>query len=325
MRNLSLKQLRSVAAIDRHRKIVAAAGELGITPSAVTLQLQQLEQETGLLLFDRTNAGMRATAAGLAVLDAARAIEERLRVLVDEIDAIKGVRRGSLRLGVVSTAKYFAPRLMAGFMAEYPDIEMRLFVGNRAETIERLSDHEIDIALMGRPPAGVPARAVVFGDHPLVIIAAPDHPLARRRDLSREEVAREPLLMREPGSGTRISMEIFMRDVSGWLEKPGIEMDSNETIKQSVMAGLGIAFISAHTVASELETSRLALLDVVGMPIRRQWYAVSRSDRAMTPAMAAFHEFLARQGARHLPLFSQLYADPGASIRRRDHGARRGP
>ncbi len=307
MRNVSLRQLRSVIAINRRQKIVAAAAELGITPSAVTLQLQQLEQETRLLLFDRTNAGMRPTAAGLAVLDAARAIEERLRVLDDEIDAIKGVRRGSLRLGVVSTAKYFAPRLMASFMADYPEIEMRLFVGNRAETIARLKDHEIDIALMGRPPANVPVGAVVFGDHPLVIIAAPDHPLVVRRDIAKEEVALESFLVREPGSGTRISMEIFMREVSGWLEKPNIEMDSNETIKQSVMAGLGIAFISAHTVASELESSRLALLDVVGMPIRRQWYAVARSDRAMTPAMAAFHDFLALQGARHLPPFSQLY------------------
>ena len=321
MRNLTLRQLRSVTAIGRHAKIVAAAGELGITPSAVTLQLQQLEHDTGLLLFDRTNTGMRATAAGLAVIDAARSIEERLRVLVDEIDAIKGVRRGSLRLGVVSTAKYFAPRLMAGFIAEYPDIEMRLFVGNRAETIERLKDHEIDIALMGRPPAGVPARAVVFGDHPLVIIAAPGHPLVGKRDITREEVARESFLMREPGSGTRISMEIFMRDVAGWLEKLAIEMDSNETIKQSVMAGLGVAFISAHTVAAEMETERLALLDVVGMPLRRQWYSVARSDRAMTPALGAFDEFLARQGARHLPFFKQLYAGPTEQSSRRASSA----
>ncbi len=311
MRNLSLKQLRSIMAIRRHGKIVTAAAALGVTPPAVTLQLQQLEREAGLALFDRTPDGMRPTAAGLAVLDAAQAIEERLRVLVDEIDAIKGVRRGSLRLGVVSTAKYFAPRLMAAFMAEFPDIEMRLVVGNRAETIERLKDHDIDIALMGRPPPGVPVRSAVFGDHPLVIIAAPDHPLVTRRAIAKERIARESLLMREEGSGTRISMEIFMRDVAGWMEKPVIEMDSNETIKQSVMAGLGVAFISAHTVAAELETGRLALLDVAGMPIRRQWFAVARSDRAMTPAMAAFHDFLARQGARHLPFLAQLSHDPG--------------
>lgn len=293
-------------AIRRRGKIVDAAAELGLTPPAVTLQLQQLEREIGLTLFDRTSAGMRATTAGLAVLDAAQAIEERLRLLSDEIDAVKGVRRGSLRLGVVSTAKYFAPRLMAAFMEAFPGIEMKLAVGNRAETIDSLKNHAVDIALMGRPPANIAVRAAVFGDHPLVIIAAPDHAMVKQRDISKERVAEESFLMREPGSGTRISMEIFMRGVPRWLDNPGIEMDSNETIKQSVMAGLGVAFISGHTVASEVESGRLALLDVVGMPLRRQWFAVARSDRAMTPAMVAFHEFLARSGARHLPAFGQF-------------------
>jgi DNA-binding transcriptional LysR family regulator len=311
MRNVSLRQFRAVGAIHKHGKIVHAAAELGLTPPAVTLQLQQIEAETGLTLFDRTPDGMRATTAGLAVLGAALSIEERLRALADELDAIKGLRRGRLRLGVVSTAKYFAPRLMAAFMAGLPEIEMSLRVGNRAETIQRLHDHDIDIALMGRPPAHMPVRATVFGDHPLVIIAAPDHPLASARDISKEAIAREAFLVREQGSGTRISLEIFMRELPFWLETPAIEMDSNETIKQSVMAGLGIAFISAHTIASELETGRLAMLDVIGMPIRRQWFAVTRSDRAMTPSMSAFHSFLSHEGARHLPLVGRLYREAG--------------
>lgn len=312
MRNISLRQLRAVSAIQRHGKIVSAAAELGLTPPAVTLQLQQLEHETGLVLFDRTPAGMRPTAAGLAVLDTAQAIEERLRVLSDEIDAVKGVKQGSLRLGVVSTAKYFAPQLMAAFMADFPGIEVRLAVGNRAETIDSLKNHSLDIALMGRPPPGIPVRAVVFGDHPLVIIAAPDHPMVRQRDITKEQIAGQSFLMREPGSGTRISMEIFMRGVAGWMDSPAIELDSNETIKQSVMAGLGVAFISGHTVAYEVEAGRLAMLDVVGMPLRRQWFAVARSDRVMTPAMAAFHDFLSKSGARYLPAFGRLYPQPGS-------------
>ena len=113
-----------------------------------------------------------------------------------------------------------------------------------------------------------------FGDHPLVIIAPPDHPLARARDISKERIAEEHFLIREPGSGTRISLEIFLSDVPGRLDDLGVEMGSNETIKQAVMAGLGIAFISAHTIASEVEAGRLVILDVVGMPIRRQWFAV---------------------------------------------------
>jgi LysR family transcriptional regulator, low CO2-responsive transcriptional regulator len=311
MRNLSLRQLRTVLAIQANGKIVNAAGALGLTPPAVTIQLRQLENELGLALFDRTQEGLRPTAAGLAVIDAAQALDERLRLLADELEAIKGVRRGSLRLGVVSTAKYFAPRLMAAFIKDHPDLAMRLTVGNRAETLARLKAHDIDVALMGRPPKDVPVRAAAFGDHPLVIIAPPGHPLAAARDISKERIAQESFLIREPGSGTRISLEIFLGELPGRLDDLGLEMDSNETIKQAVMAGLGIAFISAHTIASEVEAGRLVILDVVGMPIRRQWFAVMRADRAVSPAMATFNDFLMRRGAMHLPMVGRLYSVAG--------------
>jgi DNA-binding transcriptional LysR family regulator len=310
MRNLTLKQLKAIQAIVAHGKIVSAAKALGLSPPAVTIQLRQVEEEIGLALFDRTADGMRPTAAGLAFVDAAQAIEERMRLLRDQMDAIKGVRSGSLRLGVVSTAKYFAPRLMAAFMKEHPDIEMRLAVGNREETIDRLRNHDIDIALMGRPAREVPVRASAFGDHPLVIIAPPEHPLAKTRDISKERIAEEHFLIREPGSGTRISLEIFLGEVPGRIDDLGVEMGSNETIKQAVMAGLGIAFISAHTIASEVEAGRLVILDVAGMPIRRQWFSVMRADHAISPAMATFHDFLMRRGAMYLPLFGRLYPDP---------------
>lgn len=307
MRNISLKQFRAVQEIAAHGKIVTAANALALSPPAVTIQLRQTEEELGLTLFDRTNDGMRPTAAGLAVIDTVQAIEEQLRLLADQIDAIKGVRAGSLRLGVVSTAKYFAPRLMAAFMKEYPAIDMRLLIGNRAEIIGMLKDHAIDVALMGRPAKTLPVRASAFGDHPLVIVAAPDHPLVKARDISKERIADETFLVREPGSGTRISLEIFLADIPGRIDDLGVEMGSNETIKQAVMAGLGIAFISAHTIAMEVEFKRLVILDVVGMPIRRQWFAVMRADRAISPAMATFHDFLMKKGAAHLPLLGKLY------------------
>jgi DNA-binding transcriptional LysR family regulator len=311
MRNLTLKQLKAVQAIVDHGKIVNAANVLGLSPPAVTIQLRQLEEEAGLALFDRTTDGMRPTAAGLAFLDAAQAIDERLRMLDDQMDAIRGVKTGSIRLGAVSTAKYFAPRLMAAFMKEYPDIDMRLVIGNRAETIASLKNRDIDIALMGRPAKDVPVRASAFGDHPLVIIAPPDHPLAGVRDISKERIAEEHFIIREPGSGTRISLEIFLSEIPGRIDDLGIEMDSNETIKQAVMAGLGIAFISAHTIAFEVEAGRLVILDVAGMPIRRQWFSVMRGDHAISPAMATFHDFLMLKGAMDLPLFGKLYPDTG--------------
>ena len=315
MRNLTLKQLRAVQAIMKHGTIAAAANALGLTPPAVTIQLRMIEEEVNVALFDRTHEGLRPTAAGLAFLDAAQMIEERLRVLDDEIDSIKGVRVGSLTLGVVSTAKYFAPQLMATFKKEHPDIAIKLLIGNRAETIASLKSHEVDIALMGRPPKDVPLRSAVFGDHPLVVIAAPDHPLAKCRDITKERIAQEHFLIREPGSGTRISLEIFLSELPGRLDDLGTEMSSNETIKQAVMAGLGIAFISAHTIALELEVGKLVMLDVVGMPIRRQWFSVVRTDRTMSPAMKAFQDFLNRNGAQCLPFFDRLYPD-AASVHR---------
>ena len=309
MRNLTLRQLRTLQLVASHGKIVSAANELGLTPPAVTIQLRQAEEELGLELFDRSRDGLRPTTAGLAVVEAVRAIEERLRQLSDEIDAIKGVRAGTLRLGVASTAKYFAPRMMAAFMKQHPNIQVLLQVGNRAEIIEKLRTHDVDIAVMGRAPQDLPATAVAFGDHPLVIVAAPDHPLADARDISKKRIAEENFLIREPGSGTRSALEAFFSDIPGRTEVLGLEMGSNETIKQAVMAGLGIAFISAHTIEAEVQARRLIILDVAGLPIRRQWFAVTRADRAMAPAMTAFKNFLLTSGARYLPLLDRLYPE----------------
>ncbi len=311
MRNLTLRQLRSVQAIDQHRTIAAAARHIGLTAPAVTLQVKQIEDDFGLPIFDRTSDGMRLTSAGTAVLAAANAIEKTLRSLANEIDAIKGVRSGSIRLGVVSTAKYFAPRLIAGFRKEFPDIDIKLTVGNRSEIVADLRSYRLDIALMGRAPSEFPVDSVIFGDHPLVMISAPDHPLVAARAIGRERLLQETILIREPGSGTRSSLEVFFADHPGAMEARTSEMGSNETIKQAVMAGLGIAFISAHTIEFDVEMKRLAVLDVAGMPIRRQWFAVCRRERISAPAEIAFKAFLSKRGAAHLPMLDRLYPTEG--------------
>jgi LysR family transcriptional regulator, low CO2-responsive transcriptional regulator len=315
MQNLTLRQLRSLRIIQSTGKISAAAKSLGLTAPAVTLQLQQLEIEVGMPLFDRTPDGMRPTAAGLAVLEAARGIEERLRLLGEEIEALASGKGGSLKLGVVSTAKYFAPRLLAAFLKQHPGIQVDLLVGNRAEIIAALKRHELDTVLMGRPPREVAVRSQMFGDHPFVIIAPADHPLAAKRRIAKATIAKERFLIREPGSGTRMSLEVFFADVPEKLEDLGTEMGSNETIKQAVMAGLGIAFISAHTIEQELQLGRLAVLDVAGMPITKQWYGVSRLDRSMSPAMQAFSAFLEAHGAASLPAVGNAVpTEPGKSF-----------
>lgn len=305
---LTLRQLRAVLAIHRTGKIVSAAKQLGLTQPAVTLQIKEVESILDTQLFVRLAEGMRPTDAGLAVIEAANAIEDRLRGLADEVEAIKGLRRGILRLGVVSTAKYFVPSIIAGFRAEHPGITVALHVGNREEIINSLTGRTIDIAVMGRPPRDVPVRAMAFGDHPLVIIAAAGHPLIARRAMSKETVSREQFLVRERGSGTRSAFEFFFSDVPDRTDHLGTEMGSNETIKQAVMAGLGIAFLSAHTIAQEVALGRIAILDVVGLPVVRQWFAVSRTDHVTTPSMHAFETFLAEKGAGFLPDLSGAIA-----------------
>ncbi|TPG22302.1 LysR family transcriptional regulator [Sphingomonas koreensis] len=302
MRGITLRQLRAVVAVNKSGKINRAARDLGLTPSAVTLQIQQAENEAGDPLFDRTRDGFRATDAGLAVIAAAQAIEGRLVQLTDELIAVRGAGRGILRLGVVSTAKYFAPALAAAFMVEYSGIEVRLLIGNRAATIAAVADHDVDFALMGRPPWQVPVQAHLIGEHPLVIIAPPDHPLSGARAITKRRIAEETFLVREKGSGTRNSLELFLGDIPGRLDQLGPEFGSNESIKQSVMAGLGIGFISAHTIALELELGRLVVLDVIDTPVRRQWFAVSHADRSLSPAMVAFKDFVARRGGEFLPV-----------------------
>lgn len=301
MRNVTLRQLRAVLAVNRHGKIHLAARELGLTASAVTLQIQQIESEAGEALFFRMKDGFRATDAGLSVIAAAQAIDIRLAQLGDELIAVRGAKLGTLRLGAVSTAKYFAPRMAAAFMAEFPGIDVKLIIGNRAATTFGIANHHVDFALMGRPPPQIPVQSYLIGEHPFVIIAPRGHALKGVRRISKRRIAEEKFLVREQGSGTRSSLELFLGNMPERLRNLELEFSSNESIKQAVMAGLGIAFISAHTIEMEVQSGSLVILDVVGTPVRRQWFAVCRSDRSLSPSMTAFKNFVTKRGTEFLP------------------------
>jgi DNA-binding transcriptional LysR family regulator len=304
MREITLKQLRAITSIMRTGKIISAAKELGVTPPAVTLQLKLLEESTGLALFDRTRNGLRPTDAGRYLVEAAARIETVLEECSENLLALRGLSGGRVTVGVVSTAKYFAPRLIAAFMNDHQKIELRLSVGNRTETIRSLRDYEIDVAFMGRPPADFAVEQSPFGNHPHVIIAPPDHPLAGRRRVRRDELATEHFLVREEGSGTRALFESFFSGVEVPRPRIRIEIGSNETIKQAVMAGLGLALISAHTIEAEVTAGRLKILNVPGLPIVRQWYLVHRADKTLGPAAMAFWRYVETQGRLFLPRVS---------------------
>ncbi|MGD9739337.1 MAG: LysR substrate-binding domain-containing protein [Bauldia sp.] len=301
MRNVTLKQLRSVAAILKSGRIVSAAKELNLTTPAITSQLKLLESALGVTLFDRTQTGMRPTAAGWEVFRTASRIADLLRECEERIDDLKGLRSGAITVGVVSTGKYFAPRLIAAFMKSHPHVEIRMNVGNRDAVVDALSQYSVDLAIMGRPPRDFEVEAVQFGPHPLVVIAPPDHPLVKKPRVPKRALVGELFLIREEGSGTRSAFDTFFSGMAVEGFRTGMEMGSNETIKQAVMAGLGIALISGHAIAAEIADGRLATIDVPGLPIMRQWYVVRRTDRTMSTAATAFYAFLRERGEEFLP------------------------
>jgi LysR family transcriptional regulator for metE and metH len=300
-RRTSLRQLRALGAVTSARSISAAAELLSVTPPAVTQQLHLLEDALGgVPLFERTATGPRPTEAGREVLAALERIESALTDCATAIDALRGMDGGRVTVGVISTAKYFAPFALAAFQRVHPKVEIRVLVGNRAETFTRLERFELDVAVMGYPPEHFPVERAVIGDHPHVIIAAPEHRLVNSRRIPLAEVAQEAFLLREPGSGTR-SLMLGLLAAAGLPNGPRMEIGSNETIKQAVMAGMGVALLSAHTIAAEVADGRLTVLDVEGLPIVRQWFVVRRSERRLLPAAKALWDHLRVSGADFLP------------------------
>lgn len=299
-RDITMKQLRALSFAVQTGTVSGAAKILHVTPPAVSLQLKQFEELVGLNLLERNPGGLKPTPAGQEILDAAKSIDLLLSNCSESLDAIKGMTKGTVRVGVISTAKYFAPRALAAFKQLNPDIEMNLQVGNRTETVAALEGFEFDFAIMGRPPKQFEVERVEIGPHPHILIAPPDHRLAGKRDLKPHNLVEEAFLLRELGSGTRALTEDLLIEAGAPLNS-GMEMGSNETIKQAVMAGLGIALISAHTVSVELEEGRLAWLDVEGFPIARNWQVIRRSQKRLMPAGQALWEFMIEHGKSFLP------------------------
>lgn len=314
MQHATLRQLRVFEAAASLRSFSKAAELLHLTQPGVSMHIKELEANIGLPLFERIGKKLYITEAGEEMLSRAREIIRALKDAEEAFDALKGLRRGRITLAVVSTAKYFAPRLLAGFRANHPDVEIRLAVNNRNSVIAQLAANEVDLAIMGRSPQGLDAIAESFAENPHVIIAPPLHPLARRGDIPEDVVARETFMVREPGSGTRLAMQAYFqqRDLSF---RVGMEMASNETIKQAVMAGMGLSFISRHTIDLELATGRLIALDVRGLPVVRHWHLAHLSQKRLSPIAQEFKSYVLREG-RALLEERKAAAGGGAAIRR---------
>jgi DNA-binding transcriptional LysR family regulator len=297
MRNVTLRQLRVFAAVARNLSFTRAARELHLTQPAVSQQVKLLEDEVGLPLFEKLGRKVQLAPAGDELLHYANQTIELMREATEALAAMRGLKRGVLKLGAVSTAKYFAPSLLSAFTPAYPEVTIKFDVGNREEIIKQMAANDIDLVIMGRPPRELETIAAPFAKHPLVIIASPAHPLAAKKRIPLKQLASEQFLIREEGSGTRASMEHVFRERHVPF-RVSMEVSSNETIKQAVMAGMGLSFISAHTVGLELAAGKLVCLDIVGLPIVRDWYVMYLRDKHLSPIADAFRSFLLERGAQ---------------------------
>jgi DNA-binding transcriptional LysR family regulator len=300
IQHVSLRQLRVFEAAATSRSFSKAAETLHLTQPGVSMHIKELEASAGLPLFERIGRKLYVTEAGQELLARAREILRALKDAEDTLDGLRGLRRGRLNLGLVSTAKYFVPQLLARFGRDFPELEMRLAVNNRDSVIEQLMANEVDLAIMGRSPQSLDIVAERFAENPHVIIASPDHPLAAERSILVATVARENFIVREPGSGTRLAMQQFFGE-HRLAFNVGMEMASNETIKQAVMAGMGVSFISRHTINLEIQTQRLVVLDVCGTPVIREWHVAHLAKKRLSPTAVAFKEFVLAHGGKLLP------------------------
>jgi len=312
-RRVSLKQLRAFGALVAEGSVSAAAQRLSLTPPAVSQQLQRLEEAAGgLPLYDRHSRGVRLTEAGRELLAALERVEAALADAAIALETLRGVSAGRVAIGMISTAKYFAPLALAAFKRANPGVELAIKIGNRETVLSALRSFELDLAITGYPPEDFPVARAVLGPNPHVIIAAPDHPLVGRPGVPLSVVGRETILLREPGSGTRALLRRLFPEEAPL--GPRIEIGSNETIKQAVMAGMGIALISAHTCAAELADRRLALIDAEGLPVLRQWFVIRRADKRLLPVAEALWRHLVASAAEFLPRLPATPM-PGRTVR----------
>lgn len=297
MIKLTLRQLEILEAVARCGSFSRASADLHLSQPAVSMQIKQLEGSLGLSLFEHMGKHIHLTEAGRETLGTGRAIAHELANLEHALADLQGLKGGTLTVSVASTASYFAARLMALFRQMHPDVRISLNVVNRETLLQHLTGNSIDLALMGQPPQGLDLTAQPFMDNPLVVIAAPGHPLAAAQKIPLARFVEEPLVGREQGSGTRGAVEKFLAEHDLTLTA-AMEMNKNEAIKQAVEAGLGLGVVSLHTVKAELASGQLCVLDVQGFPLHRQWYLVQREGKRLSPAAQAFAQFVLNEAAR---------------------------
>lgn len=300
----TFRQLEIFEAIARLGSFTRAAEELHLTQPTLSMQMKKLTDAVGIPLLEMVGKRVTLTDAGRDLAQASREIFGILDRFTMSVAERQGLKRGRLRLAAITTASYFAPRLLGEFSSRYPGIEVSLRVANREQVLASLAENLDDLYLLGQPPEGMDVIAQPFMDNPLVALAAPDHPLARAQRIPLTRIVSEPWIMREPGSGTRMAIERLFA-MHGLTLRTRLELGSNEAIKQAILAGLGISVLSRHTLVLH-PPGQFAILDVEGFPIHRQWYAVYPAGRLLTPVSRTFLDFLITYGRQYAAQLEQV-------------------
>jgi LysR family transcriptional regulator, low CO2-responsive transcriptional regulator len=310
VKHATLRQLAIFTAVAQRRSFSRAAEDLHLTQPAVSAQIKALEGHAGLPLFERVGKKLHLTAAGVELIDYARRISELFREADEAMAQLKGGARGKLNVAVISAGDYFFPRLLAEFAHRHPGVTLNFAVHNREELLRQLAENLTDLAVMVRPPDDSETEHAAFAPHAYVIVAAPGHSLAGQRAISRERLLREPFIVRETGSDTYRSMQDAFGPDTARI-RAAMEISSNETIKQAVIAGMGLSFLSSHAIALDVRAGNLAVLDVEGFPAWRHWYVVHRASKRLPAIAVAFRAFLLAEGARLIAEAGHLDRIPG--------------
>lgn len=292
MLHLTLRQLRVFEATARLLSFSRAAEELHLTQPGVSGQLKHLEESIGMPLFEQMGRRIFLTEAGRQVYSHTRSIQQQLTILEESLDQLRDTKQGKIKVSAVSgTASHLALQLIAKYSKAFPGVRVHLNVANRETVLGELASNETDLAIMGQPPEGQGLFAQPFMKNPLVVIAPPDHPLARQRAIPLSALEGEIFLVREPGSGTRRAMERFFAEHRITF-RPGMEVSSNDAVKCGVHAGMGLSIVPLQTIMPELETLRIKVLDVERFPIVRYLYVVHRESKHLSAAADAFKDTL---------------------------------
>ena len=292
--HLTLRQLQCFSAVAQNLSFTRAAEQLHLTQPAVSMQVRQLEQQTGIALTEQLGKRIYLTNAGEEVFRYARLILQQVDEMDDVLNKMKGLSGGQLRIAAISSANYFAPRLLGEFLQRFPDVRVSIDIKRQEHVLKQVADNEVDMAIMGQPPVDMKVEAIPFMDNPLVIIASPDHRLAKYKSISLSQMEKETFLVRETGSGTRGAMMRFFKAHKVNVTT-GMELGSLEGIKQGVQAELGLGVVPRGAIEIELQLGKLAILNVKGMPIQRHWHVVLHEGKRLSAAAEAFRRLLVEE------------------------------